>query len=268
MERIKQALERARNERAQDQEPPTSDTGRSTEPTPLGLAVQYTQTRIVEISEARLRRRRILSGKGSDAITDIYKVLRTRVLTKLRVNGWNAMAITSPCPGDGKTLTAINLAINLAREVNHTVLLGDLDLRNPQVHRYFGYQPANGISDYLLNDAPLSDVLFNPGIDKLVVLPGREGIIDSTEVLSSPKMIELVDQLKSRYPSRVVVFDLPPLLSSADVLAFSPYVDGVLRVVHEGKTRRDEVARSLELLADVPLLGCVLNASMDDPSPY
>ena len=119
---------------------------------------------------------------------------------------------------------------------------------------------AAGLSDYLLHDAPLQDVLFNPGISKLVVLPGREGIVDSSEALSSPRMVALVEELKSRYPSRILLFDLPPLLATDDALAFAPYVDAVLLIVRDGKTRSEDVTQSVEILeGTTPLIGTVLN---------
>ena len=88
----------------------------------------------------------------------------------MRENKWNTLAITSPNPGNGKTLTAVNLAISLANEANQTVLLVDLDLRSPGIHSLFAHQPEKGISEYLTSDTPLSEILFNPGIDRLILL--------------------------------------------------------------------------------------------------
>ena len=98
---------------------------------------------------------------------DAYRMLRTRVLQTLRENNWTSVAVTGPASGCGKTLTAINLAISLAMEVTHTVLLVDLDLRKPSIHEYFGYQPETGLSDYLLNDTPINQIMFSPNIERL-----------------------------------------------------------------------------------------------------
>ena len=104
-------------------------------------------------------------------------------------------------------------------------------------------------------------MLFNPSIERLVVLPGRETMLNSSEALSAPTMVHLVEELKNRYPSRLVIFDLPPILSSDDALAFSPYIDAVLLVIEEGKTSSDELAQSLEILQPVNIIGTVLNKS-------
>ena len=115
-------------------------------------------------------------------------------------------------------------------------------------------------SDYLLDHQPLEDLLVHPGIGHFVLLPGGRAVSNSTEILTSPKMLALVEELKHRYPSRIVIFDLPPLLYTADVLAFAPYTDALLLVVEEGKTTAEEVQRALSLVKNSrPVLGTVLN---------
>ena len=179
---------------------------------------------------------------------------------RLRENDWNVLGVTSPDQGEGKTLTAVNLAVSLAMETTQTVLLVDANLRNPSVHEVFGLDDCPGLADYLLDNQPLEDLLVHPGIGRFVLLPGGRAISNSTEILTSPKMLALVEELKHRYPSRIVIFDLPPLLHTADVLAFSPYTDALLLVVEEGKTTVDEVRRALSLVKDSrPVLGTVLN---------
>lgn len=259
MDRIKQALERARAEREGKPAAVQSVGQRRTASVHSDTQIRYTDTRVFTPPPTVLKNKHVIAGIGPGVVTDAYGLLRTRVLQRMRQNSWNSLAITSPNAGDGKSLTAVNLAVSLAREVNHSVLLVDLDLRRPNIHTYFGYQPAKGLTDYVLNDTPLSEILFNPSIERLVVLPNRKPITNSSEVLSSPRMIELVAELKSRYPERLVIFDLPPLLSADDALAFSPYVDAVLLVIEEGKTPREDVERAGELLAEVNVVGSVLN---------
>lgn len=260
MEPIKQALEMARRERLTHpggQQAPVRSVAKPVAET----TITYTHTRKIAVPHAVLQRHRVIAASDNNAIADAYKLLRTQVLMRMSSKGWNALAITSPAQGQGKTLTAVNLAINMAREVNHTVLLVDLDLRRPQVHRLFGVEPEMGLSDYLQHDIELREVLFTPGMERLVILPGGQALSHSSEMLLSPKMSGLAEELKSRYPDRLVLFDLPPLLSTDDVLAFLPRVDAVLLVVQEGKTKRDEVTRSLEVLQQANLLGTVLNNS-------
>jgi protein-tyrosine kinase len=219
----------------------------------------YTETRIVKCSRDYLRQQRLIVGYSPCAFVDAYKVLRTRVLHKLRESNGNTLAVTAPPTGSGKTLTAINLALSLALEMNRTVLLVDANLRDPAVHRYFGISPAHGLSDHLRDNVPINRMLVNPdGIPRFVLLPGGRSLVESSEMLASPKMARLVDEFKRRYPSRYVVFDLPHL-GTPDALCFAPQVDGVLLVAEEGKTPREELARALELIPDSQLLGVALN---------
>lgn len=260
MERIKQALEKARLER--------QESGGAAAHSPrargadLSTPVSYTQTRTATTAKQAMQERRIITGVEQNEFTDAYRILRTQVLQRLREKNWNSLAITSPGLNEGKTLTAINLAISLAMEVNYTVLLVDADLRHPSVHEYFGIEAEFGLSDYLMADKPLSELLVHPeGIPGFVILPGGKPLINSAEMLNSPKMARLVEELKTRYPSRIVLFDLPPLLTAADTLAFSPYVDAALLVVEEGKTQADEAKRAIGLLESTNVIGTVLNKS-------
>jgi capsular exopolysaccharide synthesis family protein len=265
MERIKQALERARVERGE------SFRSTSRPPRPNGpdeAPISYNETRVFQPPPEVLRRNRVMMGNEHPGAVAAYKLLRTQVLQRMKEKNWNALAVTSPGPDEGKTLTSVNLAISLAREVNHTVLLVDLDLRNPSVARVFGYTPEIGVLDIVQWGARVSDALVNPGVERLVVLPGREAVVNSSEILSSPRMVDLVQDLKSRYPTRFVVFDLPPLLSADDALAFSPHVDAALLVASEGKTRREELAHAAEYLRATPLLGTVLNRSREAVGSY
>ena len=259
MERIKQALERARAER-QGQPAPVAINNPAANAVATAQEVQYSQTRQVEVTDEELRNNRVVTGFEPCAYTDAYKMLRTQVLQRLNENDWNVLAITSPGKGEGKTLTALNLAASLAMEVNYTVLLVDADLRHPSLHSHLGIPGQPGLSDYLLDDTPLADLLVHPkGIDHLTVLPGGRALLNSAEMLNSPKMTRLVEEMKHRYPSRIVVFDLPPVLNAADAMAFAPYVDATLLVLEEGKTKRKEAKHALELLASTNVLGTVLN---------
>lgn len=264
MERIADALELARQNAApagvirsnrvtrlheEEDQPPTA------------AEIKYTRTRTVTVPAEMLREQRIVAGFDSGGYKDAYKILCTQIVQRLRDNGWNALAVTSPGSREGKTLTAINLAISLGREVDQTVLLVDADLRSPRIHRYFGLPPGPGLSDFLISNTPLQDILVHPGLGRFVILPGGKPILNSSEMLGSQKMMSLVQELKTRYPSRIVVFDLPPVLSAADALAFAPYVDAAVMVVEEGGSDRDEVQRAAEMLSSTRLIGTILNKS-------
>jgi capsular exopolysaccharide synthesis family protein len=269
MEKIKQALERARDARTltkkSDKNPIVSRKALQPE---FQSKITYTKTKSIEISKDSLREKRVIVGDTADSISDQYKVLRTHVLQRLKANQWNSLAITSPTEGCGKTLMSINLAISLAREVNHSVLLVDLDLRRPSIQQYFFQDEQSGISEYLTEKKELSDILFNPSLERLVILPGNKPIANSSEMLSSPKMLQLVEELKNRYPNRIVIFDMPPLLLCDDMIAFSPYVDAIMLVIEEGVTKKDELKKSYQLLEDRNILGTVLNKSKDTAPTY
>ena len=266
MERIKEALERARKERGNSGA--WSSAGSVLEINSRAAAgavdqIVYTHTRTLQLSPPLLRENRIIIGAETSAVADAYKILRTQVLQRMQERNWNALAVTSPGRGEGKTVTAINLAISLAMEVDKTVLLVDADLRQPRLHTFFGIDHGPGLSDHLVSDVPLGEILVHPGIGRFVILPGGKPIINSSEMLASRKMADLVQELKTRYPSRYIIFDLPPLLNAADVLAFSPLVDAALLVVEDARTRREDLARAAELLRATNLLGSVLNKSRE-----
>jgi len=258
MERIKQALEKARQER---QARRGDDVILSSIPLHSDQAEPAQESAVpVSLDENVLRKNRVIAGMPQGPYTDAYNLLRTRILQIFRENKWNTLAITSPGASAGKTLTAINLAISIAREVDYTVLLVDANLQTPDMLEHFGLAPRKGLSDFLTEDIPVEDLLLKPGIDEhLVVLPGGQPLGNSSEMLSSPRMGRLVEEMKSRYTRRIIIFDLPPLLTSSDTLAFVPHVDAALLVVEEGSTRKDELVRATELLRMTSIVGTVLN---------
>jgi capsular exopolysaccharide synthesis family protein len=223
--------------------------------------IVYSRTRRHAVSQEFFRAHRVIAGFPHTPAAEAYRILATHVVQLVRENGWNVLAVVSPSFGEGKTLTAVNLAITLASEIGHTVLLVDGDLRNPKVHTFFDLPAHPGLSDHMVQGVPLEDLLVNPGIDKLVVLPGGRALRSASELLGSRQMQALVTELKQRYAARVVVFDLPPVLMSADTLAFVPHVDATLMVVEEGKTGAEEAARAAEVLRSAKLIGTVLNKS-------
>ncbi len=232
------------------------------------VSIAYTQTRVHAVDDRLCKENRIISVLQPGKWLESYRMLRTRCLQTMDAMGWKTLAITSTGAKTGNSLTAANLAISVAMELNRTALLVDANFKNPAIHHLFGFQAESGLSDYLLYDAELSSMLINPGIDRLVILPAGKPMVNSTEMLHSPKMLRLVNELKSRYPSRVIIFDMPPILSQDDALGFAPYVNTVLLVVDEGQTKTDELKHAALLLKDVHLLGSVFNKSTDDKIAY
>jgi protein-tyrosine kinase len=220
--------------------------------------------RSVELDSQALADNHILPQITDPAALRAYKILRTRLLRRLEANQWRSLAITGVTAGEGKTLTAINLAIALAHEVNTWVFLVDLDLQRPRVADYLGMPGLHGekgVSDYLLGDATFEDVVYSPNIERLSIVPNFRPITQASELLSSPRMTELLRSLEGESPRRIIIFDMPPVLAADDVLAFGPQVDGLLLVVGEGTTGRDALKSAKEVLAEMNLLGVVLNRS-------
>ena len=258
MDRFRTALQLYKDQNGQPGTKPKIGKAAASQAVPPPIV--YTTTRSLNVPLPVLRQRRVMAAYDKGPFVDAVKILRTQVMHRLRENNWNVLGVTSPGHGEGKTLTAVNLAVSLAMETTQTVLLVDANLRNPSIHEVFGLKDCPGLADYLLDNQPVEDLLVHPGIGRFVLLPGGRAISNSTEILTSPKMLALVEEFKHRYPSRIVIFDLPPLLYTADVLAFSPYIDALLLVVEEGKTTVEEVRRAFSLLKNSrPVLGTVLN---------
>lgn len=196
-----------------------------------------------------------------------YKMLRTRILQRMRANGWRTLAITSATQGDGKSVSSINLAISLAGDVNYNVCLVDLDLRHSSLANYLGLRPKFGVSDCLERKVPAEQVLLRTDIDRLVVMPNVRTVVQSSELISSPAMYDLATQLVSD-PDRIVIYDMPPLLAADDMLAFEQIPDAILLVVAEGSTRRTDTMKSCELLENSNLIGTVLNRSDERTAAY
>ncbi len=273
MERIQKALEKARQQRstnARDENLiPRAEARVESSEQPDHSEITYSQTRIVPTSQDRLRENRVVANIKDHPQADVFRVLRTKVLHRIRREGIKSIGITSPTKGSGKSMIASNLAVSLSMEMNHTVMLVDLDLRRPSLHEYFELESERGLTTFLQQGAELPELLFNPGIDRLVILPAGKTVPHSSELLSTPRMGSLVKDITGRYSKRVVIFDLPPLLHLDDALAFLPQVESTLLVVEEGVNTPAEVNQSLHLLEDSHFLGTVLNkAQRVKQSPY
>ena len=219
----------------------------------------YTKSRTVKLDMNTLADNRCVAIFPYARETEVYKVLRTQILRYTKEKGGNTIMITSALPEEGKTLTAINLAFTFAKLFEQTVLLVDGDLRQQDIHKRLGFESDRGLADYLVDNRPVPEIITWPGIDKLTVISGGRLLHESTELLGSTRMTDLVQEMKTRYPDRYVFFDVPPILSGADALAFVPLVDYVLLVVRAGTTSENDVKKALELIPQEKVIGFVLN---------
>lgn len=230
--------------------------------------IVYNQTRVVDLDVSHMESNRIITLDNEDPNSISFDILRTQVLAKMEANNWRTLAITSPTPGCGKTVVAINLALSIAKQTDYTALLVDFDLRRPRVAAYLGLPKENNFADYLDGKIEFNDALVNPGIPRFVVLPNRRPVKNSTEVLTSRKVKAIVEDLRDRYEKRICIFDLPPLKTTDDAIAFIPQVDCVLMVVSSGETKPAEVKECRRQLQSSNLLGVILNKSEDASKTY
>ncbi|MBU0995310.1 MAG: CpsD/CapB family tyrosine-protein kinase [Proteobacteria bacterium] len=223
------------------------------------LAPVYDMSKRVEIDPEILKTNRCVCINSNAQEIEYYKILRTQIVQKMQQHNWKTLMITSVQQGEGKTITAINMALTFARAFNQTVLLVDSDLKQQSVHQYMNYESEIGLIDYLLDDRPVQELIVWPGIDKLTIMSGGRMIQDSTELLNSQKMKVLVEQMKERYQDRYILFDVPPIIGRADALAFAAVVDCILIVVQAYRTPKNKIKEALDLMPGEKLLGFVLN---------
>jgi protein-tyrosine kinase len=235
-------------------------------PVPESAVQQY---RPAAIDADALERNRVLLRVQDVAVSRAYKVLRTRVLHRMADNNWYTLGVTGTGAGEGKTITAINLAIALAQDPNVWVFLVDLDLQRPQVGAYLGMSYENGLTDFLTGQAELEQVVYDIGLKRLAVVPNATPIETSSEHLRSARMADFINALEAQTPRRIVILDMPPVMVSDDVLAFAPRVDSFLLVASQGITARRTLANAKEVLSELNVLGVVLNRSTErNDSPY
>jgi protein-tyrosine kinase len=268
MDRLSKALEKARSDRELVGQPARQSSSINSRQFELPDASAFPEAAIRSVDAGFLEAHRVLVDGANGPALSAFKLLRTQVLHRMLANGWQTLVVTSPSQGNGKTVTAINLSINLARQAHQSVLLVDLDLRRPAIHRYLCDAPAPGISDYIYGGARLEEILFNPGIDGLTVLPGRAAVSHSSEALLREETVRLMRELRAHYAGSLIILDMPPVLSVDDVVAFSAHWDAALLVVEEGHNTDRDVRDALDLLKAKPVLGTVLTKSEDAPSDY
>lgn len=196
-----------------------------------------------------------------------YRKLKS-VLVKMTTTGasfGNLIMVTSSLPSEGKSLTALNLSLSLAQELDHTVLLVDADLRRPSVHRYLNLEQGVGLSEVLNGEAQIGECIIPTGIGRLSVIRAGRSISNPAEVFSSQRAMSVLSELKNRYPDRYIILDTPPVLPFAESRSLGHLVDGVLFVIMERLASQDNIKDAFDALKGCRILGTVYNAaSVDD----
>jgi protein-tyrosine kinase len=256
MSRIEKALEKAVKLRE------------STAPSAPGIGLHSAEAKIAEptfeiggplIDQTLVNKHIVFIANPHSVAAEQYRKLRARILRVTVKEDLNTLMIASADSGEGKTVTAVNLAVAIAQELDRTVLLVDGDLRNPSVHKYLGIEARYGLSDYLMNRAAIPDILVKTGIGRLVILPAGSPVENPAELLASERMKILVKEMKHRYPDRYLIFDSSPVLLAADALSLGNYMDGIVFVVQADRTSPKVVTSALDLLKGYKILGSVFN---------
>lgn len=235
-------------------------------PEPISARIESGPPRVFQsasVNAEAMERSCVLPRVTDEAALRAYKIMRTRVLQRLQAGNWRSIVVTGTEAQQGKTLTATNLAYALAQDPHTSVFLVDLDLRRPQIARYLGMEFSKGLSDYLAGNANIEDIIYESGTPRLAIIPNGSAVQHSSELLAAPRMAELARQLQAESPARIIVYDMPPLLMSDDVMVFAPLAEAVLLVVTEGYSDRAAVEKAREVLGEMNLLGVVLNKSME-----
>jgi len=202
-------------------------------------------------------RRATFITAGGSAVGEEYRTLRARLQSLRRTRELHSFVLTSAIPGEGKTTTAVNLALSLGLDLGTTTCLVDADLRTPSVHRAFPHLPAAGLAEVLETDAKLEDALIQVPDTRLWVLPVKGLPSQPSELLSSQKMVRVLQDLAARFDT--IVIDAPPLLGLPDAVTLTDICDATLLVVGAGSSARADVETALERLDRRKVVGAVFN---------
>ncbi|MGV3583215.1 MAG: CpsD/CapB family tyrosine-protein kinase [Methylophilus sp.] len=282
MEKIKEALEKAKKNRSNTGEVrKRAKDSASASPTPVIIAntdeqdneddlssISYVNTKVTQLNPAHLEKNRIVTVNKGGSSSWVFDKLRTQVLQKMQENNWKTLAVLSPTPASGKTFVSINLAISIASQPQKTVMLVDFDLRKPRVAKYLGLDEEKSLNDYFENRAELHEVLVNPNIPRLVILPTAKPVAQPAETLSSARVNSLMQEIAQRYESRIVIYDLPPVLNADDALIMMKKVDCVLLVVGNGMVKESEIEEAIHHIPSDKLIGVVLNKLEEATEEY
>lgn len=236
-------------------------------PPPSQPAASATQSRRVELDINLLADNGILiPSSPRSELADQYRVIKRPLIKNAMGKGaavienGNLIMVTSALPGEGKSFTSINLAMSIASELDNTVMLVDADVARPSVMRMLGLPAGPGLLDLVQGEVnDLSDVLLRTNIEKLTILPSGTPHPRATELLASDAMTRLLDEMATRYPDRIIVFDSPPLLITTESRVLASHMGQVVLVVNSGKTLQSEVKQAIDTIENCPVKLLLLN---------
>ncbi|GAA0403944.1 XrtA-associated tyrosine autokinase [Massilia aurea] len=230
-------------------------------------------TRRIELDLARMRELGMVTAAGGRTnLLEEFRIIKRPLLKRAFIergpkdNPGNLIMVTSSLPGEGKTYSAINLAMSIAMELDHTVLLVDADVARPSVLRTLGLPAQRGLMDILLDDKlDLADVMLRTNVDTLSILPAGTSTPRATELLASSTMTAMVHELAHRYPDRVIIFDSPPLMLTSESRVLASHMGQIIVVVEAQTTTQHAVKEALQQLEGMANVNLLYNKTRDIP---
>lgn len=239
---------------------PGQHPGKPTEPAMHGEAPG---TRLPQPSKAapKIDHPHLVTSRSSfSPVSEEYKKLKARIMRMTKQEPFlNVLLVTSAVGGEGKSVTAANLALSLSRDYDHSVLLVDADTRKPSLHTLLNLKPGLGLTDCLMDDIDIGSALMRAGNGNLQFLAAGKRNDNPVELFSSQRMAALVAEMKNRYRDRYIVIDTPPVLLFAETKMLSALADGIIFVIREGLAPLPHILEALDLLREERLLGVVYN---------
>ena len=230
-------------------------------------------TRRIELDLNRMRDMGMVTAAGGRTLlVEDFRIIKRPLLKRAFAERndhdrpGNLIMITSSLPGEGKTYCAINLAMSIAMELDHTVLLIDADVARPSILRTIGLAAQPGLMDLLLDDKlELADLLLRTNVDTLSILPAGTSSPRATELLASQTMHTFVTEVANRYPDRIVIFDSPPLLLTSEAQVLASYMGQIALVVESETTTQHAVKESLRQLESCSNVNIIFNKTREFP---
>jgi exopolysaccharide/PEP-CTERM locus tyrosine autokinase len=238
-----------------------------TEAAPAGSTENTLLSRYVEIDFAALEKSGIVSPHAARSnMADQYRVIKRPLISNAtgkgaaKIENGNLIMITSALPGEGKSFTALNLAMSMATELDYTVMLVDADVGRPSIMNMLGLPASPGLLDLIMDESQdVSGVLLRTNIDKLTILPSGTSHPRATELLASEAMVRLLSGMAKRYTDRIIIFDSPPLLAATESRVLASAVGQVVMVVCAQRTLQSDVRQALDMIASCPVKLMLLN---------
>lgn len=259
VERLREAIEKARQQRASATPAATEAGAAPPPPAPASSSAAWDAIPLLDVDPDRLVAARIISATKSDPSYAVFDVMRTRILRACRDHGWSRLAVTSPDKGNGKSFVALNLAYSLSRNRGLKTVLIELDLRRPSMRAMLRLDAAPTVTDYLMGTTPLENGLVRLAPNFALGVAHR-AMRDSAELLHSASFANQIKALVDRLKPDLLICDLPPIFVGDDVLGFLSNVDALILVAGAGETSANEIRECERLISGAAnFLGVVLN---------